>query len=107
MGISYEQSDPNTQKFPLTIDFTETACRLVGVCSWRLRVIASALGRGAQLERLVTTSRLEFRLVLVGDFAFKISHSITTQIWETFCGTFCVCVCLYLLMWVCIYTINK
>jgi hypothetical protein len=46
---------PRHTKISLTNCFTETTCRLVGVYIWHLRVVASALGRGSQLERVVTT----------------------------------------------------
>jgi len=37
------------------------------------------------------------------DFVFKISHSITTQIWETFCWIFCLCV-FFLFAYLGVYT---
>jgi hypothetical protein len=46
---------PRDTKISLTNCLTKTTCRLVGVYTWHLRVIASALGHSAQLERVVTT----------------------------------------------------
>jgi hypothetical protein len=52
--ISWASKRRHTE-ISLTNCFPETTCRLVGVYTWHLRVVASALGRGAQLERVVTT----------------------------------------------------